>query len=176
MLPSFFTMPYSYDFFKIDFKEHLKNNFASDIKILDVGPGSGSYYNLLCDSFSNIDAVEVYRPYIDQFELRDKYKNVYDQDILEFNYNSYQYMILGDVLEHLEINDAQNLLCNITMKGIYCMVAVPYLMEQNAVGGNVYEIHKQADLTPINFSQRFPIMETFKYNGQYGMYLNYHYI
>ena len=173
MLPSFFIMPYSYHYFKDTFKTHLKKHFASDIKILDVGPGSGSYVDLLCDSFINIDAVEIYEPYIDQFNLRDKYKNVYTQDILEFNYNSYQYIILGDVLEHLEINDAQNLLCNITMKGIYCMVAVPFMMEQEAVGGNVYEIHKQADLTPMNIKDRFPILETFDYNDEYGMYLNY---
>ena len=173
MLPSFFTMPYSYHYFKDTFKIHLKKHFACDIKILDVGPGSGSYFDLLCDTFTNIDAVEIYEPYIYQFNLRDKYKNVYTQDILEFNYNSYQYIILGDVLEHLEINDAQKLLCNITMKGIYCMVAVPFMMEQEAVGGNVYEIHKQADLTPINIRERFPLLYTFKNNSHYGMYLNY---
>ena len=112
-------MPYSYNYFKDDFRDHLIKNFSSDIKILDVGPGSGSYYDLLCKDFTNIDAVEVYEPYIDQFNLRDKYKNVYNQDILEFNYNSYNYLILGDVLEHLSINDAQNLLADLTFKNIY---------------------------------------------------------
>ena len=53
------------------------------------------------------------------------------------------------------------------------MVAVPFMMEQEAVGGNVYEIHKQADLTPMNIKDRFPILETFDYNDEYGMYLNY---
>jgi hypothetical protein len=169
-------MPYSYHYFKDNFKSHLQKNFASNIKILDVGPGSGSYFDLLCNDFTNIDAVEAFEPYIYQFNLRDKYKNVYVQDILEFNYNDYQYIILGDVIEHLSIRDAQNLLANIFMKGIYCMVAVPYLLEQDAVGGNVYEIHKQPDLTPMNFRDRFPMMETFRYNGQYGMYFNYQYL
>lgn len=169
-------MPYSYNYFKDDFKNHLTKNFSSDIKILDVGPGSGSYYDLLCKDFTNIDAVEIYSPYIEQFNLRDKYVNVYNQDILEFNYNDYRYIILGDVLEHLSIRDAQNLLANITIKGIYCMAAVPYLMQQDAVGGNVFEVHQQADLTPSVFSDRFPIMETFKLNEQYGLYFNYNFL
>jgi 16S rRNA A1518/A1519 N6-dimethyltransferase RsmA/KsgA/DIM1 with predicted DNA glycosylase/AP lyase activity len=169
-------MPYSYHYFKDDFKNHLTKNFQSDIKILDVGPGSGSYYDLLCKDFTNIDAVEVYEPYIDQFELRDKYKNVYNQDILEFNYNSYNYLILGDVLEHLSIEYAQNLLADLTLKNIYCMVAVPYQMEQEAVGGNIYEIHKQDDLTIFNFTDRFPMMKSFRYNRDYGMYFNYNFL
>ena len=131
---------------------------------------------MLCKDFTNIDAVEVYEPYIDQFNLRDKYKNVYVQDILEFNYNDYKYIIMGDVLEHLSINDAQKLLDDITSKGIYCMAAVPYLMEQDAVGGNVYETHKQDDLTPMVFSNRFPTMQMFRFNGQYGMYFNYKFL
>lgn len=169
-------MPYSYNYFKDDFRDHLIKNFSSDIKILDVGPGSGSYYDLLCKDFTNIDAVEVYEPYIDQFELRDKYKNVYNQDILEFNYNSYNYLILGDVLEHLSINDAQNLLADLTFKNIYCMVAIPYEMEQDVVGGNIYEIHKQSDLTIYNFTEKYPLMRSFKFNGYYGLYLNYNFI
>jgi hypothetical protein len=85
-------------------------------------------------------------------------------------------LILGDVLEHLSIEDAQNLLSDLTLKNIYCMVAVPYQMEQEAVGGNIYEIHKQSDLTIYNFTDRYPLMKPFKMNGFYGLYLNYNFI
>jgi hypothetical protein len=49
-------------------------------------------------------------------------------------------------------------------------------MEQEAVGGNVFEVHQQADLTPSVFSDRFPIMETFKLNEKYGLYFNYNFL
>ena len=40
-------MAYSYDFYKPEIKEYLKNKFKKNAKILDVGVGCGTYWNLL---------------------------------------------------------------------------------------------------------------------------------
>lgn len=169
-------MPYSYAYFKNEFFEHLFENFSTDIKILDVGAGSGSYGSLLNKDFGNIDAIEIYQPYVFQFKLKDIYNDIFIGDIREFDYSAYNYIILGDVLEHMGEDDAFKLLDDITNSKTYCMVAVPYMMEQGAVGGNVYETHLQPDLTHDIFLDRYPMMNLLYRNQEYGYYVNYRFI
>lgn len=166
-------MPYSYSYFKEEVKQHLISNFDSDIKILDVGAGSGSYGLLLNSYFKNIDALEIFSDYIHQFNLNDIYENVYESDILDFDISKYDYLILGDIIEHLEFTDANLLLRYITNSNKKCIVAIPYLMQQGEVNGNVYEVHKQDDLTNDIFIERYPYMRLLYCNNEYGYYINY---
>src|SRR6266576_5485223 len=73
--------------------------------VLDVGPGEGTYYFALQGSpVVQLDGVESWAPYVNQFDLRDKYNNIYISDIYYFDWNKvdhYDMIILGDVLEHL---------------------------------------------------------------------------
>lgn len=62
-------MPYSYGKYKQEIKDWICSNFDENARILDVGAGSGTYWNLLNDKFKHIDCVEVFVPYIEQFEL-----------------------------------------------------------------------------------------------------------
>jgi 2-polyprenyl-3-methyl-5-hydroxy-6-metoxy-1,4-benzoquinol methylase len=62
-----------------------------------------------------------------------KYDNVY-LGILEFNVENYDFIILGDVLEHIPVKLAQELINKFQRKGIEYMVAVPYMMEQGEWG------------------------------------------
>lgn len=168
-------MPYSYGYFKEDFKQHLFSNFNKNIQILDVGAGSGSYGLLLNNNFKNIDCIEIYEPYIDQFNLRNIYRSVILGDIKELNLFIYDYIILGDVLEHLSIEDSSSLLNKIYNNDIYCMVAIPFEMKQDEVGGNIYEKHHQDDLTNEIFLTRYPMMNLLFKNEHYGYYVNYNY-
>lgn len=143
------------------------------MQILDVGPGSGSYGIKLRDYFKQIDACEIYEPYVSQFVLKGIYNRVYVQDIVHFDYNRYDYIILGDVLEHLSVDQAQNLISDISDHRNYCMVAIPYEMEQDDVGGNIYERHLQPDLTHDIFLKRYPQMRLLFKNEIYGLYVNY---
>lgn len=166
-------MPYSYSFFKEEVKNHLISVLDNDIKILDVGAGSGSYGLLLKNYFANIDALEIFSDYIHQFELHEIYKNVYESNILDFDISKYDYLIFGDIIEHLDINQAQILLEYITNSDKKCIVAIPYLMEQGEVNGNIYEEHKQNDLTHNIFIERYPYMRLLYGNDKYGYYINY---
>ena len=168
-------MPYSYGYFKEDFKNHLFDNFNKNIQILDVGPGSGSYGLLLNKDFKNIDCIEIYEPYINQFNLKDIYRNIHIGDIQNLNLFLYDYIIIGDVLEHLSIENAQSLLNKIYNNEIYCMVAIPYKMKQDDVNGNEYERHHQDDLTNDIFLDRYPMMNLLFKNEHYGYYVNYNY-
>lgn len=166
-------MPYSYEYFKSEFYSHLVSNFESDLSILDIGAGCGTYGKLLRKEFSNIDAVEAYEPYIKQFSLDVIYNHVFCIDALEVNVLPYDYIIMGDIIEHLTYAEAQILTNRIHKMGKKMMVAIPYMMSQGAVGGNDYEIHKQDDLTHKIFLQRYPMMHNLFKNEHYGVYINY---
>jgi hypothetical protein len=169
-------MPYSFDYYKEDVKEHIMRNIPHYAKVLDVGAGSGKYGIMLKHYFGVIDALEVYEPYIDKFELHSIYSTIFCADVLDFDISEYDYIIMGDIIEHIELNDAQELLSYINNSGKKCLVAVPYKMEQDEVGGNKYEKHLQPDLTKNNFIDRYPYMRLLFSNELYGYYVNYDFI
>ena len=103
-------MPYSFTYFKEEVKEWFIQNVPTSKRILDVGPGLGTYSNLLRSLGYRMDAVEIYEPYIDKYELRDKYDNVFVGDITKFDISDYDFIILGDVLEHIPEKEAVDLI------------------------------------------------------------------
>lgn len=165
-------MPNSYSFFKPEVKQWFIDNVPTSKRILDVGPGQGTYSDLLRDLGYRMDAVEVWAPYVDKFNLRDKYDNVYVEDIQNFNIDDYDFIILGDVLEHLSIESAQKLINDIHFSEKQCLVAVPYMMAQDGEEyGNTYETHHQPDLTPQVMSTRYSNLKKIYDNDWYGYYV-----
>lgn len=161
----------SYPFFKKEIAEYLKSKFNRDASILDVGAGSGTYWHYLHDYFENMYAIEVYKPNIDNFLLEMKYKKVYNQDIRDSEYKNYDIIIFGDILEHLEVEDAKKVLNYALERCKEVVVALPYMYEQGALGGNDYERHKQPDLTPEKVLQRYPKLKLLYGNDRYGYYV-----
>ena len=51
------------------------------------------------------------------------------------------------------------------------IVAIPYELEQGIEENNIYEIHKQADLTPSNVLERYPMLKELYKNELYGYYV-----
>ena len=166
-------MPYSYSLYKKEFKEHLVSKFANDIQILDVGCGSGGYYELLNDSYKNIDGIEIYPNYVQMFNLDTKYRRLILGDILLQDLKEWEYFIMGDIIEHLTYEEALNLIEKIHNSGKFMMVAVPYLFQQDEEYGNIHEIHKQPDLTKEIFLQRYACMKFLFGDDNYGYFVNY---
>jgi hypothetical protein len=169
-------MPYSFDYYKEEVKLHIMRNVPNYAKVLDVGAGSGKYGVMLGHYFGKIHALEIYEPYIDKFDLHSIYTTIFCADILDFDISEYDYIILGDIVEHLELKVAQELLSYINNSGKKCLVAIPYQMEQGEVDGNIYEKHLQSDLTENNFIERYPYMRLLFNNDLYGYYVNYEFI
>jgi len=163
-------MPYSYSDFKKEIQEHFQTIFQSDENILDVGPGSGTYSQLV--TFP-IDCLEIFPPYIDMFKLHEKYRTVFTGDILLFDTTTYDYIIFGDVIEHLLIEQAQSLLQHLHEQGKRFLVAVPYRFPQQEEFGNIHETHHQDDLTPEIMLARYPMLQLLHGNTRYGYYVNY---
>lgn len=95
-------------------------------RILDVGPGRGKYSILLKEYVSGIeyiDAVEMWRPYIKDFRLRDLYDVVLDQDVTQLSQNvldDYDIVLMVDILEHLSKRQGGELLKRIPGRVVIC--------------------------------------------------------
>jgi hypothetical protein len=168
-------MPYSTGFMKNEVKQHFIKNIPTTTSILDAGAGCGTYSNLLKAEFPMMDGIEIFPNYIEMFDLRGKYNNLYIQDVLNFNISSYEYIILGDIIEHMSVENAQMFLNKINESGKKCLVAVPYLFEQGVHFENHHEIHLQSDLTEALFFERYPHMKLLFGNHEYGYFVNYDY-
>jgi SAM-dependent methyltransferase len=166
-------MPYSYNLFKEEVKVHFLKNVEKSVSILDVGCGCGTYSNLLKEYFPNMDGIEIFPKYAEMFDLHIKYNKIIFGNILEFDFDSYDYLIMGDILEHLTFPQAKSLLDKITEKNKLCLVAVPYMYEQGESFGNIYETHHQPDLTKELFLERYPQMKYLCGDEHYGYFLNY---
>lgn len=168
-------MPTSYPLYKDSVANWILNNIPLDAKILDIGAGCGTYSDLLRRYGYEMDAVEVWHPYIQKYNLYDKYDWIYNEDVLKMDLDileSYDFYILGDCTEHFLVEDAQWLLNFLRLKAKKVLVAVPYSMPQDEYEGNKYEIHLQPDLTPEIMKQRYPDLQLLYGNEYYGYYID----
>jgi len=168
-------MPTSYQLYKNSIKNWILENVSLDAKILDIGAGCGTYSNLLRDYGYKMDAIEIWEPYIKKYNLKDKYDVVMEMDVLDVyapTLENYDMCILGDILEHLNIQDGQRLIKDISKHCKYFIVAIPYQMEQGEHEGNIHETHLQPDLTPEIMKQRYPELGFLYGNEYYGYYIN----
>lgn len=168
-------MPYSYSLYKDHVKEHMIINLENNIKILDIGAGCGTYSHLIRENFPNLDGVEIFEPYIDQFELRKKYNNLYNTNVLDMDLSQWDYFIMGDVVEHMSVMEAKNLIEKLHSADKLMLIAVPYNYEQGVEFNNVHEVHQQPDLTKEIFLERYPCMRFLCGDDKYGYFVNYEY-
>jgi len=164
-------MPGSNPDFKEQIREHFYANFSNskNMHILDVGAGVGTYAKLLAPDFK-MDGIEIFEPYIKNYNLKNLYNNIYLEDIKNFDVSKYDYIIMGDVLEHISYEDSLKLLAK--MKDKKYLVAVPYLYPQGPCYGNIYETHLQPDLTEEIVIKRYGLNKLYG-NNNYGYFINY---
>lgn len=133
----------------------IKDNFPKGSTCLDVGACDGKWAKHLGD-YLKMDACEAFLPNIEKHELAKKYNKVYWGDIANLEYEYYDLIIFGDVIEHLYIGKAQKVLDYAKDRCKDLIIAVPYEYPQDEIYGNPYEKHIQDDLTPEIFDMRYP--------------------
>ena len=99
-------MPHSYHYGKTEAIEFIQKYTTPESKILDVGPGVGTYADFLKPLGYHIDGLEIYDGYVDAYNLSEKYKNIYVGNIVDYDVSDYDFVIIGDVLEHLTIEES----------------------------------------------------------------------
>jgi hypothetical protein len=160
-------MPYSTACLKnviADFVQCLLPN--GNESILDVGVGAGAYADLLRSQYSAIDACEIWEPYVSRFDLTSKYRTVFVCNIVDLVFEWYDLIVMGDVLEHLQVNDAQKLISSLLSRCRELIVVVPFNCEQESSEGNPFEEHQQPDLCMTVMSQRYPQLELLAFGGK----------
>lgn len=159
-----------YDFAGVEISKYIRERISSTERILDVGAGWGKYRFLLPEY--EMDAVEIYPPYVEQNKLHSYYRKVFINNIVDFEIKEqYGAIILGDVLEHIEAKQAYDLIVQLNDIAPCICVATPYEMEQEAVEGNQYEEHKQIDLNRDIMAKRYPSLRLLKENKDPNGYI-----
>jgi 2-polyprenyl-3-methyl-5-hydroxy-6-metoxy-1,4-benzoquinol methylase len=140
----------------------ILENIDKDAKILDVGFGSGVYGKLLrAFYYQNIDGIDIYGQNIEEMGLNRIYDNIFIENILDFDFDFYDLIIMGDVLEHIELESAKKLVSGF-IKHKKCramVVSVPYEYEQDELYGNHFEKHLQPDVTSVYMEKHYPHLE-----------------
>jgi hypothetical protein len=113
--------------------------------VLDVGPGQGTYADLLRDITpgASWSCVEVHEPYVDMFDLWQKYDVVHIADIRFFAWpRRYDVVILGDVLEHMPLLDALTVWTRARLNARNVVLSIPIIEYPQGVHySNVHEAH-----------------------------------
>lgn len=143
----------------------IKEHFAYGSSVLDVGACDGCWRRLLLEY--KMDAVEIYRPYAERLRLYDR---IFVCDISDLQYDHYDLIIFGDVIEHMTIEAAQKALAYAYDRCQDMIIAVPYLYKQGEVDGNPYQRHIQDDLTPEVFAERYSGFTPLWHNKRYCYY------
>lgn len=155
----------SYDVGKDAVVEWIRKNFNTDSRILDVGACDGKWKKLLPEY--RMDAVEIWEPYCKNLT---EYENVYNYNIVGMIYEYYDLIIFGDVIEHMTVEEAQQVIKYAYPRCKDMIVAVPFLYPQEAVDGNPWQAHKQPELTADLFAERYPSLEVLNYAEEYYCY------
>lgn len=148
----------SMDAGKTEIVDYIKNHFVKGATCLDVGACDGKWYGLI-GNYLVMDAVEVWKPNIEQHILRKKYRSVYDVNIADHKYDYYDLILFGDVIEHLDIRRAQKVLAYAHNRCKDMIIGVPFQWPQGELYGNPFEVHVQPDLTDEVFRHRYPKYE-----------------
>jgi len=128
-------------------------------RILDVGPGSGNYYDLLngLGEYTNYTggtlneqvewlAVEIFPDYVNIFNLNSKYDQIFFSDIYDLDWNTIggkvDVVILGDVLEHMSEDRGALVIHMAADYSDYVVLSLPIIdYPQGESWGNIHEAH-----------------------------------
>jgi predicted TPR repeat methyltransferase len=126
--------------------------------VLDVGAGSGTYRKLanMNDLLPGArwTALEIWEPYIAQFDLKSLYDEVIIGDVRTYENTKYDLVICGDVLEHMTKEEAFAVLDRFSSS--YRFVSVPTIhTPQGEYEGNPHERHIEEDWQPNWITDRY---------------------
>lgn len=160
----------SYEKGKKEIRDFIILNLPQGSTGLDVGACDGEYWNLLHDHLL-LDGCEIYVPNILKNCLLEKYRTVHPCNIVGLEYDYYDVVIFGDVIEHMTVEDATAAIEYAKNHSSMIVVAVPFLYKQGAIYGNEYERHIQDDLTDKIFNERYEGFEKLYDFGNYAYYV-----
>lgn len=123
--------------------------------IMDVGCGFGKW-GFLCREFLDIrdknyfpsewkiriDGIEIFSKYLTEIH-KYIYNKIYVKDVRNFDIKGYDLVILGDIIEHFEKDEAIKLIDRLIKNNNNILISTPDgFYEQDEYKGNKHQIHK----------------------------------
>ena len=190
----FHIMPYSKKAGKapiVDWIDILKSeNKLVHNATLDIGVGSGTYVNWLKHRYdgkgdylsnqgplaqSKWTGVEVWKPYLSEFDLDSKYDSIINEDIRQVDYakiGPFDVAIAGDVLEHMSKEDAITVVDKVLDVSTYLFISIPIIhYPQAEEHGNPFEAHVKDDWDHEEMMQTFPDIVDHVVGRRVGAYM-----
>lgn len=135
--------------------EWFQENEANIQTVVDIGPGSGTYINLIkkeynCCLNSHWTGIEIWKPYIEQFGLESVYNRIINQDVRTVDWKQLgpiSVVIAGDVLEHMTKEAAIALVDQVLAVADTMIVSIPirHMPQGEHAYENPYEEHVKDD-------------------------------
>ena len=179
-------MPFSLPAFDALVGQHLRQ--LAPARVLDVGAGAGKHGKLVRAHLpaAHLEGVEPTESYHAKFALSEIYHRLYPLSIQAFlqehSRQTYDLVIIGDVLEHLFRSEALDVLDCLLYRTTWLLALWPTNMPQNdEYDNNKYEIHKSnfklADLAAA-FDVHYYAQKFFWFQHENPEYstCNYHYV
>lgn len=156
-------------------------------KVLDVGIGFGKWGFLLREmldiqalryekaSWSHIiDGVEIFENYIKEYHHY-FYDNIFITDIRTLQYQEYDLVIFGDIIEHLPKEEAIHIIRYAQQRAIHVFLSTPLgFQKQGECLGNVHETHlcgfEQDDFEKLGFRAVEVVDDLQNYNMLIGVW------
>ena len=131
-------------------------------RVVDMGPGAGTYADLFraLTPEATWCAVEAWGPYVEKYDLRDKYDEIIIADIRYLDFvklGPSDVTLFGDMLEHMSADEARDVLSRAARKSRFMALSIPIgHWPQDEVQGNPFEIHVEDNLSHADIQDIVP--------------------
>ena len=159
--------------------EWVKKISPSHHKILDIGVGRGAYswYMRELENLQECEwtGVEIWEPYVEAYDLHSRYDTILVEDArsLTYGFNNYDVAFCGDVLEHMEKEEAVSLVLKLLQCCRFVIISIPIIYyEQGPRKNNPYETHVKPDWSHEEVMESFDNIvdsETYEVVGVYKL-------
>ena len=122
----------------------IVNNAGLLYSVIDVGAGDGKWGRLLKGLVRRIVAIEIWPKCVEKYKLNELYDEVMIRDARQFEeWDKFDVVILGDVLEHVPRADALELIEKLKRSGsrVYLTTPITPCPQNGTVYKNPHETH-----------------------------------
>jgi SAM-dependent methyltransferase len=146
-------------------------------RIVDFGCGEGLYHKIMQPHLPDVHwtGVEIWEPYVDQFQLRDKYDRIVLADCRTIDWadlGAVDLAIFGDILEHMTQEEAAAVVTRALAVASYVVISIPVVhLPQDAQHGNPYEVHVKDDWDHYQVMRTFSGISAFLIHDFIGVYI-----
>ena len=158
--------------------KRLLNRVISDrsgVRIVDIGPGSGTYVKLLeaTRDMCHWTGVEVWQPYVEKYQLNTLYDTIIVEDSRRWQPSGrYDIAIAGDVMEHMTKEEAKSLYERLLQTSDLVLMSIPIIhYPQGEYDGNPYEAHIKDDWSHSEVLETFGDLVIYFVEGDIGVYI-----